>query len=81
MPQQDDEAAELKHAEKIGFVILPTAHESTENLEPSEETLDFPAVEGSSPVVSPGHKVELFMSPMGVAETPQRTISFAPDVL
>ncbi len=44
MPQQDDEAAELQHAEKIGFLMFPTADEATEVVKPSEESLDFPAV-------------------------------------
>jgi len=43
MPQQDDEAAELKHAEKIGFLMFPAADESAEVVKPSEESLDFPA--------------------------------------
>jgi len=43
MPQQDDEAAELEHAEEVGFVILPPVHESSEVVEPGEEALDFPA--------------------------------------
>ncbi len=43
MPQQDDEAAELKHAEEIGFLIFPAADESAEVVKPSEESLDFPA--------------------------------------
>jgi hypothetical protein len=44
MPQQDDEAAELQHAEKIGFLMFPTADESAEVVKPSEESLNFPAV-------------------------------------
>src|ERR1017187_1196201 len=43
MPQEDDEAAELQHAEEVGFVIFPAADESAEVVEPSEEALDFPA--------------------------------------
>jgi hypothetical protein len=43
MPQEYDEAAELKHAAEISFVILPAADESAEVVEPSKETLDFPA--------------------------------------
>ena len=43
MPQQDDEAAELKHAEEIGFLMFPAADESTEVVKPSEEALNFPA--------------------------------------
>ena len=44
MPQQDDEAAKLKHAEKIGCVMFPAADESAEVVKPSEESLNFPAV-------------------------------------
>jgi hypothetical protein len=44
MPQQDDEAAELKHTEKIGFLMFPAADESAEVVKPSEESLNFPAV-------------------------------------
>jgi hypothetical protein len=43
MPQQDDEATELEHAEKVGFMIFPAAHQSAEVVEPGEEALDFPA--------------------------------------
>jgi hypothetical protein len=39
MPQQDDEAAELEHAEEVGFVIVPAADHSAEIVEPSEEAL------------------------------------------
>ena len=43
MPQKDDEAAELKHAEEIGFVVFPTADQSPEVVQPGEQPLDFPA--------------------------------------
>ena len=43
MPQEDNEAAELEHAEEIGFVIFPAADESAEIVEPGKEALDFPA--------------------------------------
>jgi|SRR5215467_2583628 len=43
MPQKDDEAAKLKHAEEIRFMIFPTADESAEVVEPGEEPLDSPA--------------------------------------
>ena len=43
MSHEDDEAAELEHAEEVGFVIFPAADESAEVVEPSEEALDFPA--------------------------------------
>jgi len=43
MPQEDDEAAELKHAEKVGFVIFPAANQSAKVVKPSEQAFDFPA--------------------------------------
>ena len=43
MPQEDNEASELEHAEEIAFVIFPAADESAEIVEPGEEALDFPA--------------------------------------
>src|ERR1700704_2813493 len=43
MPQEDNETAELEHAEEIGFVIFPAADESAEIVEPGKEALDFPA--------------------------------------
>ena len=43
MPQQDDEATELEHAEKVGFMIFPAAHQSAEVVKPGEEAFDFPA--------------------------------------
>ena len=43
MPQEDNEAAELKHAEEIGVVIFPTADESAEVVEPGEEPFDLPS--------------------------------------
>ena len=42
MPQQDDEATELEHAEEISFVIFPAAHQSTKVVKPGEEAFDFP---------------------------------------
>ena len=33
----------MQHAEKIGFLMFPTADESSEVVKPSEESLDFPA--------------------------------------
>src|ERR1035437_10957803 len=44
MPQENNEAAELEHAEEIGFVIFPAADQSAEIVEPGEEALDFPAL-------------------------------------
>src|ERR1035438_7700214 len=43
MPQEDNEAAELEHAEEIDLVIFPAADESAKIVEPGEEALDFPA--------------------------------------
>ena len=43
MPQKDHEAAELKHAEEISFVVFPAADQSAEVVEPGKEPLDFPA--------------------------------------
>jgi hypothetical protein len=43
MPQEDHEAAEVEHAEEVGFVIFPAADQSAEVVKPSEEALDFPA--------------------------------------
>ena len=43
MPQQDNEAAELEHAEEVGFVIFPAADKSAEIVELGKEALDFPA--------------------------------------
>ena len=43
MPQEDDEAAEMKHSEEVGFVVFPAADETAEVVEPGEEALDLPA--------------------------------------
>ena len=43
MPQEDNEAAELEHAEEIGFVIFPAADQSAEIVEPGKKALNFPA--------------------------------------
>src|SRR3970040_124519 len=43
MPQEDDEAAELEHAEEIGFVKLPAREQSAEVMQPGEEPFDLPA--------------------------------------
>jgi hypothetical protein len=43
MSREDHEAAELKHAEEVGFLMFPAADQSAEVVEPSEEALDFPA--------------------------------------
>jgi hypothetical protein len=43
MPQEDNEASELEHAEEIGFVIFPAGDQSAEIVEPGKEALDFPA--------------------------------------
>jgi hypothetical protein len=43
MPQKDDEAAELKHAEEISLMIFPATNQSAEVVEPGEEAFDSPA--------------------------------------
>src|SRR5690242_13864077 len=43
MPQENDETAELDHAEEIDLMIFPTADQSAEVVQPREEALDFPA--------------------------------------
>ena len=43
MPHEDNEAAKLEHAEKIGFVIFPAADQSAKVVKPSEEAFNFPA--------------------------------------
>ena len=43
MPENNDETAELKHTEEIGFMIFPTANQAAEIVEPGEEPLDSPA--------------------------------------
>jgi hypothetical protein len=43
MLQKNYETAELEHAEKIGFVVFPTADESAKVIPTSEEALDFAA--------------------------------------
>src|SRR6266853_1355390 len=43
MPQENNEAGELKHAEKVGFVIFPAANQSAKVVKPGEQALDFPA--------------------------------------
>jgi hypothetical protein len=43
MSRENNEAAELKHTEKVGFLMFPAADESAEVVKPSEEALDFPA--------------------------------------
>ena len=43
MPQEDDEAAELDHAEEVSFVIFPAGDQATEVVEPSKQPLHLPA--------------------------------------
>src|ERR1700687_2193813 len=43
MSRENNEAAELKHAEEVGFLMFPAADQSTEVVKPSEEAFDFPA--------------------------------------
>ena len=42
MPQEDDEAAELEHAEEVGLVKLPASNEATEIMQPGEQAFDLP---------------------------------------
>lgn len=39
MSRENNEAAELKHAEEIGFLMFPAADQSTEVMEPGEKAL------------------------------------------
>ncbi len=43
MPQQDQRASELDHAEEVDSVSFPAAGEPAIVLEPGEQPLDFPA--------------------------------------
>ena len=43
MPHENNEAAELEHAEEIGLVIFPAADQAAKVVKPSEEAFDFPA--------------------------------------
>jgi hypothetical protein len=43
MSRKDNEAAELKHAEEVGFLMFPAADQSAKVVQPREEALDFPA--------------------------------------
>ncbi len=45
MPQQDQHAAELNHAEEVNSTSLPTASQATVVLEPCKESFYFPAPE------------------------------------
>ena len=48
MPQEDQRASELNHAEEVGGVAFPAAGESAEVLQPREEPFDFPAPQVSA---------------------------------
>jgi hypothetical protein len=39
MSRENNEAAELKHAEEVGFLMFPAADQSAEVVKPSEEAL------------------------------------------
>ena len=43
VPHQDEDAAELEHAEEVGLVKLPADYQSAEVMKPGEQTLDLPA--------------------------------------
>src|SRR5271167_407823 len=50
MPQEDYSACKLNHREEILWVVLPTNDDATVIMEPSKQTLDFPAT-----TVAPQH--------------------------
>src|SRR5271154_6690700 len=50
MPQEDYSACQLNHPEEILWVVLPANDDATVIMEPSKETLDFPAT-----TVAPQH--------------------------
>jgi hypothetical protein len=50
MPQEDHSACKLNHPEEILWVVLPTNDDATVIMEPSKQTLDFPAT-----TVAPQH--------------------------
>jgi hypothetical protein len=43
MPQKNDKAAELEHAEEIGLVIFPSTDQPAKIVQPGEKAFDFPA--------------------------------------
>src|ERR1700680_5241432 len=43
MPQEDHSACQLNHPEEILWVVLPANDDATIIMEPSKQTLDFPA--------------------------------------
>src|SRR6266404_5830275 len=43
MPQEDYSACKLNHSEEILWVVLPTNDDATIIMQPSKQTLDFPA--------------------------------------
>ena len=43
MPQEDDSACKLNHPEEVFWVVLPASDDATIIMEPSKQTLDFPA--------------------------------------
>src|SRR3990172_939938 len=43
MPQEDDEAAKLKHAEEVSLVVFPAGDKAAEVMKPSEKAFDLPA--------------------------------------
>ena len=48
MPQEDQRASELDHAEEVCGVSLPAACEAAEVLQPGEQPFNFPAPQISS---------------------------------
>ena len=54
MPQEDHSASELNHPEEILWVVLPANDNATVIMEPSKQTLDFPAA-----TIAPQHAAVL----------------------
>src|SRR5437870_5012324 len=44
MSHEDEEAAELEHAEEVGLLIFPARDEAAEVMQPSKQPFDFPTV-------------------------------------
>jgi hypothetical protein len=44
MPEQDFEAAEVNHPEKVFDVVLPARHQPAENVQPREQALHPPTL-------------------------------------
>jgi len=62
MPHEDEEAAELEHAEEVSLLIFPTRDEAAEVMQPSEQPFDFPTV-----TVAPQFPTVLRIFPAAIA--------------